>query len=239
MDPVGGHDMAARFARARERIERAGGDPDRITMIAVTKGFGPDVVAQARSLGQADFGENYTVDLARKAEALDEAALEEAGALDEAAPASGSADDVRWHYLGAVQRTTARKLGALVHLWQGVDGLGAGERIAKAAPGAGVLLQVNVSGETRKHGCTFDAAPDLVEGLRGLRLDVRGLMAVGPSGPPEAARAGFRRLAELADAMGLAERSMGMSADLEVAVAEGATMVRLGTALFGPRPPHP
>lgn len=223
MDAVGGRDMAERFARARERIERAGGDPDRITMIAVTKGFGPDVVAQARSLGQADFGENYTVDLARKAEAL----------------APGSPDGVRWHYLGAVQRTTARKLGALVHLWQGVDGLGAGERIAKAAPGAGLLVQVNVSGETRKHGCTFDAAPDLVASLRRLRLDVRGLMAVGPSGPPEAARAGFRRLAELADALGLPERSMGMSADLEVAVAEGATMVRLGTALFGPRPPHP
>jgi len=234
MDPIGGDDMAARFARARERIERAGGDPDRITMIAVTKGFGPEVVAQARSLGQRDFGENYTVDLARKAEALEEADALEAGAL-----APGSADDVSWHSLGAVQRTTARKLGGLVHLWQGVDGLGAGERIAKAAPGAGVLLQVNVSGETRKHGCTFDAAPDLVERLRGLRLDVRGLMAVGPSGPPEAARAGFRRLAELADAMGLPERSMGMSADLEVAVAEGATMVRLGTALFGPRPPHP
>jgi uncharacterized pyridoxal phosphate-containing UPF0001 family protein len=233
MDPVGGDDMAARFARARERIERAGGDPDRITMIAVTKGFGPDVVAQARSLGHVDFGENYTVDLARKAAAL------EAAALEAAALAPASPDDVRWHYLGAVQRTTARKLGALVHLWQGVDGLGAGERIAKAAPGAGVLLQVNVSGETRKHGCTFDAAPDLVEGLRGLRLDVRGVMAVGPSGPPEAARAGFRRLAELADAMGLPERSMGMSGDLEVAVAEGATMVRLGTALFGPRPPHP
>jgi pyridoxal phosphate enzyme (YggS family) len=221
MDAVGGREMAERFARARQRIERAGGDPDRITLIAVTKGFGPDVVAQARALGQVDFGENYTVDLVRKAEAL------------------GPPEGVRWHYLGAVQRTTARKLGALVHLWQGVEGLGAGERIAQAAPGAGLLVQVNVSGETRKHGCTFDAAPGLVASLRRLRLDVRGLMAVGPAGPPEAARTGFRRLTELADGLGLAERSMGMSADLDVAVAEGATMVRLGTALFGPRPPHP
>ena len=223
MDSLGGRDMAARFARARQRIERAGGDPDRISLIAVTKGFGPEVVAQARALGHVDFGENYTVDLMRKAESLGPA----------------TPDGVRWHYLGAVQRTTARKLGTLVHLWQGVEGLGAGERIAQAAPGAEVLLQVNVSGETRKHGCTFEAAPGLVASLRGLRLDVRGLMAVGPAGPPEAARAGFRRLTELADDLGLAERSMGMSADLEVAVAEGATMVRLGTALFGPRPPHP
>ena len=217
--------MAARFARVRGRIERAGGDPGRITLVAVTKGFGPEVVAEARALGHADFGENYTVDLVRKAESL--------------AVAPGAADGVRWHYLGAVQRTTARKLGALVDLWQGVDGLGAGERIAQAAPGARVLVQVNVSGEPRKQGCTFDAAPGLVAGLRGLRLDVRGLMAVGPAGPPEGARAGFRRLAELADELGLRERSMGMSGDLEVAVAEGATMVRLGTALFGPRPPHP
>jgi pyridoxal phosphate enzyme (YggS family) len=220
MGAIDDRDMAERFARARERIERAGGDPERITIVAVTKSFGPQVVAQARALGHVDFGENYTVDLMRKAEAL------------------GPADGARWHYLGAVQRSTARQLGALVHLWQGVDGAGAGERIAKAAPGARVLVQVNVSGEPHKQGCTFDAAPALVASLRALGLDVRGVMAVGPAGPPESARAGFRRLAELADGLGLAERSMGMSADLEVAVAEGATMVRLGTALFGPRPPR-
>jgi len=225
MDVMDGSDMAERFARVWQRIERAGGDPERITLVAVTKGFGPDVVAQARALGHVDFGENYTIDLLRKAEAI--------------AHESGSAESVRWHYLGAIQRTTARKLGAVVHLWQGVDGLGAGERIAQAAPGARLLVQVNVSGEPRKQGCTFDAAPGLVAGLRQLGLDVRGLMAVGPAGPPEDARAGFRRLAGLAGDLGLAERSMGMSADLEVAVAEGATMVRLGTALFGPRPPHP
>ena len=220
MGAIDVRDLAERFARVRQRIERAGGDPERVTLVAVTKGCGPEVVARSRELGQVDFGENYTVDLVRKAESL---------------PAEGA----RWHYLGAVQRTTARKLGSVVHLWQSVDGLGAGERIARAVPGARVLVQVNVSGEPRKQGCTFDAAPALVASLRTLHLDVRGLMAVGPAGPPEAARAGFRRLAELADDLGLAERSMGMSADLEVAIAEGATMVRLGTALFGPRPPRP
>jgi uncharacterized pyridoxal phosphate-containing UPF0001 family protein len=101
-----------------------------------------------------------------------------------------------------------------------------------------VLVQVNVSGEPQKRGCSFEAAPGLAGGLRDLGLDVGGVMAVGPAGPPEGARAGFRRVAELADRLGLRERSMGMSGDLEVAVAEGATMVRLGTALFGPRPPR-
>ena len=212
-------ELAVRFAHARERIERAGGDPSRITVVAVTKGFGSDVVARARRLGQLDFGENYASDLLTKSGC-------EAGA--------GS----QWHYLGAVQRTTAHKLGARVHLWQAVDGLVAGERIAHAVPGARVLLQVNVSGEPQKRGCSFEEAPELAAGLRDLGLDVSGVMAVGPAGPPERARAGFRRVAELADQLGLPERSMGMSADLEVAVAEGATMVRLGTALFGPRPPR-
>jgi PLP dependent protein len=230
-----GHELAERFARARARIERAGGDPERITLVAVTKGFGPEVVAQARALGHEDFGENYAVDLERKAEAL--AVGPGRPRRPPAEPAT--AEGVRWHYLGAVQRTTARKLATLVHLWQGVDGPGAGERIARAAPGARVLVQVNLSGEPHRQGCTFDAAPGLVASLRELGLDVRGLMAVGPAGPPKGARAGFRRLAEVADDLGLAERSMGMSGDLEAAVAEGATMVRLGTALFGPRPPHP
>jgi pyridoxal phosphate enzyme (YggS family) len=212
-----GRDLAERFAIVRARIERAGGDPERVTVVAVTKGFGPEVVAQARALGHEDFGENYAADLLRK---------------------SASVADVRWHYLGAIQRSTARRLAAQVRLWQGVDGPVAGDRVARAQPGARVLVQVNVSGEPNKQGCTFEAAPGLVETLQRLRLDVRGVMAVGPTGPPEAARAGFRRLRELADALGLAERSMGMSADLDVAVAEGATIVRLGTALFGPRPPR-
>jgi pyridoxal phosphate enzyme (YggS family) len=212
-------ELADRFRRARERIERAGGDPGRITIVAVTKGFGADVVARARRIGVADFGENYANELLAKA--------------------GDAGRGVRWHYLGAVQRTTARKLAPAVDLWQAVDGLTAGERIAQAAPGARVLVQINVSGQPQKHGCTFDAAPALAAGLRTLGLDVRGVMAVGPAGPPEGARDGFRRLSELADHLGLPERSMGMSDDLEVAVAEGATMVRLGTALFGPRPPGP
>jgi uncharacterized pyridoxal phosphate-containing UPF0001 family protein len=97
-------------------------------------------------------------------------------------------------------------------------------------------VQVNVSGERDKNGCRFDDAPALVDDLVARGLDVRGLMAVGPTGPPELARLGFRRLVELADRLGLPERSMGMTGDLEVAVQEGSTMVRVGTGLFGPRP---
>jgi pyridoxal phosphate enzyme (YggS family) len=219
MSDAAERDIVERFARVRERIVRAGGDLDRISIVAVSKGFGPEVVSRARRIGQVDFGENYASDLLAKAGV-------------DAEPAA------RWHYLGAVQRTTARKLAAAVHLWQAVDGLAAGERIARAAPGARVLVQINVSGEPQKQGCTFDAAPDVAAGLRALGLDVRGVMAVGAAGPPEGSRTGFRRVSELADRLGLPERSMGMSTDLEVAVAEGATMVRLGTALFGPRPPR-
>jgi uncharacterized pyridoxal phosphate-containing UPF0001 family protein len=97
-------------------------------------------------------------------------------------------------------------------------------------------VQINVSDEEAKNGCTFEEAPALVDVLAARGLDVRGLMAVGPTGDPELARPGFRRLADLADRLGLPERSMGMTDDLEVAVQEGTTMVRVGRALFGPRP---
>jgi pyridoxal phosphate enzyme (YggS family) len=144
--------------------------------------------------------------------------------------------EVRWHYLGNVQRNKVLHLAPHVGLWQAVDRLAAGEEIAKRAPGAHVLVQVNVSGEPQKHGCTVEDAPALVDRLRELGLDVQGLMAVGPAGPPEGARAGFRTITTLAERMRLPVRSMGMTDDMEVAVQEGSTMVRIGTALFGDRP---
>jgi uncharacterized pyridoxal phosphate-containing UPF0001 family protein len=110
--------------------------------------------------------------------------------------------------------------------------------IAKRAPGAAVLVQVNLSGETQKGGCDRSAVPELVAEARAAGLDVRGLMGVGPAGEPEAARAGFRWLVDRAAELDLPERSIGMSADLEVAVQEGATMIRVGRDLFGPRPPR-
>ena len=126
-----------------------------------------------------------------------------------------------------------------VALWQAIDRTVVGDAIAGRQPGAAVLVQVNVTAEPGKHGCPVSEAPALVARLRGLGLDVRGLMAVGPAGDPELARPGFRRLVALAGDLALPELSMGMSADLEVGVSEGATMVRVGQALLGPRPGSP
>lgn len=212
--------VADRLARVRERIDAAGGDPDAIRLVAVTKGHGPDAVASALAAGVLDVGENYAEELVAKHEAV--------------AAAGGPAP--RWHFVGHVQRRKVRSVAAFVSLWQGVDRQAAGAEIARRAPGASVLVQVNVSGEPAKNGCRPEETAVLVEELRGLDLHVAGLMAMGPAGPPEAARPAFRQLVALADELGLAERSMGMSDDLEVAVQEGSTMVRVGRALFGPRP---
>lgn len=213
--------LTANLDAIRARIADAGGAPDGVTIVAVTKGFGPDAVEAAVDAGLFDVGESYAQELDMKA------------ALVPAAAAAAAR--CRWHFLGRVQRNKVRRISPLVHLWHAVDRPAAGQEIAKHAPAARVLVQVNVSGEGAKHGCRFDDAPELVEALATMGLDVRGLMAVGPAGPPELARPGFRKLTELADRLGLPERSMGMTDDLEVAVQEGTTMVRVGRALFGAR----
>ncbi len=120
--------------------------------------------------------------------------------------------------------------------WDSVDRPELGAEIARRAPRRAMLVQVNVSGEAQKGGTAPEAAPTLVADLPGPGPDRRGLMAVGATGAGEPAGAGFALLRRLADDLELAERSMGMSGDLELAVAEGATMVRVGTALFGRRP---
>jgi len=113
-----------------------------------------------------------------------------------------------------------------------------GERIARFAPGARVLVQIDYTGLPGRNGCAAADAPALVEALLGLRLAVEGLMTVAPADPSAAAAAAaFGSLGRLADALDLPERSMGMSGDLEAAVAAGSTMVRVGRALFGERPP--
>lgn len=217
-----GHDGATvggRLEVARDRIAAAGGDPRTVTVVAVTKGFGADAAVAARQAGLDDLGENYAHELEAK------------WGAGGAATAS-----CRWHFLGRVQRRQVRRIAEAVHLWQAVDRIAAGEEVAERAPGARVLVQVNLSGQPHRNGCRFDDVAPLVEALRSLGLDVCGLMGVGPGGPADAARPAFRRLVALADRLALPERSIGMSGDLEVAVAEGSTMVRLGRALFGPRP---
>lgn len=201
----------------RARIADAGG-ADRVRLVAVTKGFGPEVVAAAVAAGVDDVAESYAQELVAKAAVV---------------------DVPRWHFVGRLQANKVRALAPTVALWQSVDRPRLVDEVARRAPGASVLVQVDVTGEPSKGGCPPAEAPALVEAAAAAGLEPSGLMAVGPLGPPEAARPGFRALAALADRLGLAERSMGMSADLEVAVQEGATMVRVGTALFGPRPPRP
>lgn len=219
-DDVEFEPVARKLAELRRRVASSGGDdrPGGVRIVAVTKGFGPDAVRAARHCGLADIGENYAQELQAKLLAP-----------DVADPSSG----LRWHFLGAVQRRKIRPLAGIVDLWQSVDRLDVGAAIARHAPGAAVLVQVNMAGVAERNGCRFEEVSQLVRALRGLELEVRGLMALGAQPDP---RPGFRRLAETAQELDLAEVSMGMSADLEVAVEEGATMVRIGTALFGPRP---
>ena len=211
-------EVAERLARVRDRIAAAGGD-ERVRILAVTKGFGPEAVRASVAAGLPDVGENYAQELAAKAEEV---------AADRPGP--------RWHFIGRLQRNKVKLVAPDVAVWQSVDRLAVGEEIARRAHEATVFVQVAVTDEAGKGGCPPAEVPVLVGGLGRLGLDVRGLMAVGATGPAEEARPGFRRLRRLADDLGLAEVSMGMSGDLEVAVEEGSTMVRIGTALFGPRP---
>jgi pyridoxal phosphate enzyme (YggS family) len=214
-------DLPGRVAAVRDRIAQAGGDPQAVRLVAVTKGFDAGVVREALDAGLEDIGESYVQELVGKATELGE-----------------SADDrgLRWHFVGRLQRNKVRKAAPYVSLWHSVDRLALGAAIARFAPGVAVLAQVNTSGEATKGGCEPSMAPALVDGLIDLGLDVRGLMTIAPAGPAEGARPAFRALRDLAQRLGLAELSMGMSDDLEVAVQEGATMVRVGRDLFGPRP---
>jgi pyridoxal phosphate enzyme (YggS family) len=214
-------DLAARLDSVHERIAGAGGDPAAVQLVAVTKGFGTDVVRAALAAGLVELGENYAQELEAKADDLD------------AAPAAA---EPRWHFIGRLQRNKVRKIAPLVRLWQSVDRLSLGAEIAQRSPGAVVLVQVGLTGEASKGGCSEAMLPAVLDGLADLGLHVRGLMTVGPLGRPEDARPAFRKLRQLADRYDLVECSMGMSDDLEVAVEEGTTMVRLGSALFGPRP---
>jgi pyridoxal phosphate enzyme (YggS family) len=218
-------DIRSRADAVRERIRTAGGDPASIALVAVTKAFPASVMRHALEAGLLDVGENYAQELADKAEALGPDALVALGA--------------RLHFVGRLQRNKVRALAPLVDLWQTVDRPELGAEIARRAPGAAVLVQVNASGEASKGGCRLDDAPALVDQLRRVGLDVRGVMTVGVADDEPATGRAFAAVAALADSLDLPVRSMGMSADLEVAVAEGATMVRIGRDLFGPRPLRP
>jgi pyridoxal phosphate enzyme (YggS family) len=212
--------LAAVRARIADACARSGRDPQTVTLVAVTKVFPADYVEQAIAAGVTDVGEN------RVQEARDKKPL-----------VTGSA---RWHLIGHLQSNKAKDAVKLFDVIQTVDSIDLAEKIARAADAAGkrqeVLLQVNVGGEEQKSGAAAADLDSLARAARGLgALDVRGLMTIPPIGEPEATRRYFRELKSMRDALGLEHLSMGMTDDFEIAIEEGATIVRVGRAIFGSR----
>jgi uncharacterized pyridoxal phosphate-containing UPF0001 family protein len=143
------------------------------------------------------------------------------------------------HFIGRLQTNKVRLVADLVDVWASLDRASVVDEVAKRVPSARVLIQVDTTADPGKGGCPVADVPALVARARDRGLAVEGLMTVGPTGAPaEAARAGFRQVRKLVDDLDLEVCSMGMSGDLVVAVEEGSTEVRIGTALFGPRPPR-
>ncbi|MGF1597391.1 MAG: YggS family pyridoxal phosphate-dependent enzyme [Acidimicrobiales bacterium] len=212
-------DVRARLVEVGQRIEAAGGSD--VTVVAVTKAFPVGVVETALGAGAVDLGENYAQELVAKADHVLAAGL----------------GPVRWHFIGGLQRNKVKVMGDHVHLWHSVDRGSLVDEIATRCPGARVLIQVNTTGEEAKAGCAPGITAELVDRGQHGGLDVVGLMTVGPTDPAIDPRPAFARLRQLAASCEVDQLSMGMSGDFEAAVSEGATIVRLGSILFGPRPP--
>jgi PLP dependent protein len=205
----------------QERLSQLSPDRD-VRIVAVTKGFGVDAPRAALAAGLTLIGENYAQELVSKHEELSPAERER----------------IEWHFLGRLQRNKVRSLASIVSVWQSVDRVELIDEIARRAPGAKVMIQLNLSEEPQKGGASVPDGSALVDHARDMGLDVVGLMGVGSAGDPADSAAAFGELVALAEDLGLPERSIGMSDDLEVAVAQGSTMVRIGTGLFGVRAPR-
>ncbi|MDZ4827233.1 MAG: YggS family pyridoxal phosphate-dependent enzyme [Actinomycetota bacterium] len=207
------------LAHVRRRIAVAAGQAGRraesVTLVAVSKTVPPSAIDEAVAAGQRDFGENRAQELVAHAAAVPDETL-------------------RWHFVGRLQSNKVKAIAPIVSCWQSVDRPELGPVIARYAPGAEVLVQVNVGAEPQKGGCPPAETPALVDQLREHGLLVRGLMTVPPVG--EDPRPHFEAIRTLGERLGLAELSMGMTGDYEVAIAAGATIVRVGTAVFGARP---
>ena len=210
--------VRANLVGIRDRIARAGGS--NVKVVAVTKSLPAIAWRLATDLGCDAIGENYAQEVVAKSREI--------------------AQHVPVHFIGQLQSNKVRQLSGLVDLWQTVDRESLLREIVKRAADRDpprLFVQVNTTGEANKGGCHPDETHRLVELARSLGCHVDGAMTVGPtSGDPRATREAFALLRRLADDLGLAERSMGMTGDLEIAVEEGSTMVRIGTALFGQRP---
>jgi hypothetical protein len=219
---IAASDVAARLAEVHARIVAAGGDLTQIRIVAVTKTFGPPAVHAALACGIVDVGENYARELLGTAASVDR----EAGGMTPAP---------RWHFLGSIQRRDVPKLAPVVSVYEGIDRIEEGEAIARHAPGATVYVELDESGIPGRSGVAAVTAPGLIASLRALDLTVAGVMTIAPPTGGAAAAAAFAIARRVADDYGLAECSMGMSDDLELAVAAGSTAIRIGRALFGAR----
>jgi pyridoxal phosphate enzyme (YggS family) len=215
-DPGTVERIACRVEAVRERIRAAGGSG--VQLIAVTKGHSVVAARAAAAAGLEDLGENYAKELEGKAEAL-----------------AAAGTPARWHMIGQLQTNKVRLVAGRAAMVQTVDRPSLVAELARRAPGIRALVQVNLSGEPDRGGCDWKDAPSLVEAAREAGLSVEGLMGVAPQASDSDVRRVFARLAALREHLGLAELSMGMSGDLDIAVGEGATMVRIGTAIFGDR----
>ncbi len=206
--------IADALAVVRARI------PPGVTLVAVSKTQPAAAIREAYAAGQRHFGENYAQEWREKADAL------------------ADLPDLVWHFIGALQANKVKVLAGRVHAIHTVDRLELAREISKRFVAKGsavrVFLEVNTGAEASKAGCSPAQAPALAEAVRGLpRVDLVGLMAIPPV--DEDPRPHFRLLRELRDRLGLRELSMGMSADWRIAVEEGSTCVRVGTAIFGTR----
>jgi len=224
--------IAQNIAAIRHRVEkacaRAGRDPGSVRLIAVAKTFPPEAVRAAVAAGVPDIGENYVQELLRKREEIPDALI-------------------RWHFIGHLQSNKVRAIVPWIYAIHAVDSERLGREIAERAGRSGsrarVLLEVNTSGEESKFGVGPGDAAAVARGLSLMpELDVSGLMTIGPFLPdPEQSRPAFRLLRELKGRIEQegtpvgSELSMGMTNDFEVAIEEGATMIRIGTAIFGRR----
>jgi len=218
-------DMRANLGRVQEAVARAcaraGRSPDHVLLIAVSKTMDVERVRLAIAAGVAALGENRVQEAKEKIEALGR--------------------PVPWHLIGSLQTNKARDAARLFDWIHSVDRLDLAQELSRRVDRAlNILLQVNLGDEPQKGGVAPAELKRLHEMVAALpNLKVRGLMAIPPATEqPEQARPFFRQLRELREQLGLEHCSMGMSADFEVAIEEGATMVRVGTAIFGPRAPR-
>lgn len=216
-------DLQANLRTVRERIARAADrarrDPAAVTLLAVTKVFPASAIREAYGLGLREFGENYVQE------------------FEDKAPELGGVAGARFHLIGHLQSNKSRKAAELFQVIQTVDSPKLARRLDEAGRQLDVMLEVKLSEEQAKSGAAPEELPALIDAVRACpHLTLHGLMTMPPwSDDPEASRPYFRRLRELGEQHGLAQLSMGMSHDLETAIEEGATCVRVGTALFGRR----